>query len=57
MKRVILTVLCILPALFFSGCVFVRFSSEADANAVAGKGAPEKLYVNANGIGTVEYNR
>jgi hypothetical protein len=48
MKKNILTVLCALFALFFSGCVVVNHS---DANAVSGKGATEKYVINVG-----EYN-
>jgi len=48
MKKTIFIVLCALLVLFFSGCVVV---SIADANAVSGKGAPEKYVINVG-----EYN-
>jgi hypothetical protein len=50
MKRTILFVLCILSALFFSGCVVVRFS---DASAVSGKGVPEKYEINIDGFNKI----
>jgi hypothetical protein len=50
MRKNIFIVLCTLIALFFSGCVVVNHS---DANAVSGKGSPEKYTITVgdyNGI-------
>jgi hypothetical protein len=43
MRKYILFVLCILLVLFFSGCVVVNHT---DANAISGKGTPEKYTIN-----------
>jgi hypothetical protein len=43
MRKTISIVLCALLVLFFSGCVVVNYT---DANAVSGKGTPEKYVIN-----------
>jgi len=48
MRKNIFTVLCALHAMIFSGCVVVNHS---DANAVSGKGTPEKYTITVG-----EYN-
>jgi len=47
-KNILFVVLCALLALFFSGCVVINHS---DANAVSGKGSPEKYTITVS-----EYN-